>query len=56
MIFKIAIFGYETWQLAKVPEVAYALSTPGVEIEIIFALWATVSEIRTCFQNCHIWA
>ncbi len=25
-IFKIAIFGHETWQLAKVPEVAYILS------------------------------
>ena len=28
----------------------------GVEIELIFALQAAVSEIRTDFQNCHIWA
>ncbi len=25
-IFKIAIFGHETWQVAKVPEVAHILS------------------------------
>ncbi len=28
----------------------------GVEIELIFALRAAVSEMRTNFQNCHIWA
>ena len=28
----------------------------GVEIELIFALRAAVSEIRADFQNCHIWA
>ena len=28
----------------------------GADIELIFALRATVSEIRADFQNCHIWA
>ncbi len=28
----------------------------GVEIQLIFALWAAVSEIRSDFQSCHIWA
>ena len=59
-IFKIAIFGHETWPLVKVPEVAhtlYMLFLPqGVEIELIFALQAVVSEIQANFQNCHIWA
>ena len=27
----------------------------GVEIELMFALRATVTEIRAHFQNCHIW-
>ncbi len=49
-IFKISILGYETWLLARVPAVAHrALSTPGVGIELIFALQATVSEIRADF-------
>ena len=30
--------------------------TQGVEIELIFALRAAVSEIRANFQNCPIWA
>ncbi len=34
----------------------YSLSTPGVEIELIFALRAGVSEIRADFQNWYIWA
>ncbi len=66
-IFKIAIFGHETWPLAKVPEVAhilpfyprrctYTLFLPhGIEIEPIFALRAVVSEVWANFQNCHIW-
>ncbi len=49
-IFKIAIFGHKTWPLAKVPEIAHTLSTHGVEIELIFALQAAVSEIRTDFH------
>ena len=55
---KIAIFGHETWLLAKLPAVAlYTLFLPqGVEIELIFAPQAVVSEIRSNFQNCHIWA
>ncbi len=56
LILKIAIFGQETWQVAKVPEVAQnSLFLPqGVEIELIFALWAAVSKIWANFQNCHI--
>ncbi len=35
----------------------YTLILPqGVEIELIFAVQAAVSEIRANFQNCHIWA
>ncbi len=57
-IFKIAIFGHETWQVAKVPEVAHIPSfyPQGVEIEVICAQRAAVSEIRGNLQNCHIWA
>ncbi len=56
-IFKIAIFGHETWLLAKVPEVAHTPFLPqGVEIELIFALHAAVSELQADFQNCHLWA
>ncbi len=55
-IFKIAIFRHETWSLTKVPEVGHILSfhPREVKIELIFALWAVVSEIRADFQNCHI--
>ena len=53
LIFKIAIFGDETWQLAKVH--INSLSTPRVKIELIFALRAAVAKIRADFQNCHIW-
>ncbi len=42
--------------MAKVPEVAHILFLPqGVEIELTFALWAAISEIRADFQNCHIY-
>ncbi len=34
----------------------YSISTSGVEIELIFTLWAAVSQIYADFQNCHIWA
>ncbi len=46
-IFKIAIFRHETGQMAKVPEVAYTPSfyPKGVEIELVLALRAAVSEI-----------
>ncbi len=56
-IFKIAIFGHETWPLAKVPEdCTYTLFLPqGVEIELVLAAWAAVSEIQAISQNCHIW-
>ncbi len=55
-IFKIAIFGHETWQVAKVPEVAniQTFYPYVVKIELFFSLRAAVSEIRTNFQNCHI--
>ena len=41
-IFKIVIFGHETWSLTKVNTF---FLPHGVEIELIFALWAEVSEI-----------
>ncbi len=34
----------------------YSLSTPGVEIELIFALWAAIFETWDDFQNFNIWA
>ncbi len=57
LIFKIAIFGHETWPLAKVPEVAHlpTVYPQRVEIQLVLALQAAVSEIRADFQNCHIW-
>ncbi len=56
-IFKIAIFGHETWQVAKVPHIDSVYPRgEGGEIELIFTLWAVVSEIQADFQNCHIWA
>ena len=55
-IFKIAIFGHETWPLAKVLEIAQKLSSypRGPKWSLVFALRATVSEIQAHFQNCHI--
>ena len=50
LIFKIAIFGHETWPLAKVPEVAHTLFLPtGVEIELIVALTTTIIKIELFF-------
>ena len=48
--------GYDTWPLAKVPEVTHILSFyPTVEFELIFAL--VVSDFQNSyladFQNCH---
>ncbi len=41
----------ETWPSANIPEAAHTLFLPqGFEIELIFALWAAVSEIQTDFQ------
>ena len=34
----------------------YSISTSGVEIKLIFTLWAAFSEIRADLQTCHIWA
>ncbi len=50
---KLAIFGHETWPLATVAHTHQCtLFLPqGVEIELIFALWAAVSELRAVFQN-----
>ena len=43
------------WQ--KFQSCTYTLFVPkGFKIELIFALWATVSEILAVFQNFHIWA
>ncbi len=44
-------------QLGHLPKFhIYSLSTPGVDIEIIFTLGAAVSEMQADFQHCHIWA
>ncbi len=49
--------GHETWPLAKIPEVAHTLFlSQGLEIELMFALRAAVSEILADFQIFHIWA
>ncbi len=50
---KKIIFGHETCSMAKVPEVARML-----EIEVIFTLWAAVSEkfVHADVQTRHIWA
>ena len=55
---QINILGHKTWKLKKVPDVAYGPSfyPSGGEIELIFALWAAVSEIQADFENKHIWA
>ncbi len=53
-IFKIAIFGNETWLLGKVPEVPhilYFILPQWVEIEVIFVLRAAVSEIWIHFSK-----
>ncbi len=52
---KLAYWGI--FFLKRFIEVAYGHFLPyGVEIELIFALRAAVSEIRADFQNYHIWA
>ncbi len=58
LILKIAIFGHETWPLAKMADVAHICSfyPRGVEIKLIFTLRTAVFEIWVDFQNCHIWA
>ncbi len=55
-MFKIAIFGHETWQVGNVKELAYILSfyPRGVEIELICALRAVVSEIQAIFLKIAI--
>ncbi len=51
---------YLAWNLASNQSsrgCTYSLFLPRrVEIELIFALRAVISEIRADFQNCHIWA
>ena len=56
--FKIAIFGYETWQLAKVPEVAHILSFyhKGSQLSLFLLYGQRFSRYGDDFQNCHIWA
>ncbi len=52
LILKITIFGHETWNLKKCQKLHIdPLSTTGVEIELIFALRAAVSDIRAYFEN-----
>ena len=55
-IFKIAMFGHETWPLTKDPTAALFLCTPGGRNWAFFAQRAAVSEITADFHNCHIWA
>ncbi len=57
-IFKIAIFGHETWQVAKVQKVVHIPSfyPKGSKLSLFLTLRAAVSEIQDNFQNCHIWA
>ncbi len=57
-IVKIAIFGHETWPLAKVPEVEHipCVYPRGSKLSFFFVLRAAVSKIQANFQNCHIWA
>ncbi len=53
-IFKIAIFGHESWSSAKFPVFAHSftlLLLHGVKIRLIFALRAVVSEIRARFSK-----
>ena len=47
-IFKIGIFGHETWNLKKVPEVAYEplFLLQEIEIELIFAVQAVIFEME----------
>ncbi len=54
MIFKIAIFGHETWPLAKVLGLCSVFLPHGVELELIFTLLAAVSQIQADFQNFHV--
>ena len=56
-IFKIAIFGHETWPLAKVPEVTHipCFYPRGLKLSLI-SLREVVSEIWANFQNGRIWA
>ncbi len=51
------IFGHDTWDLKKSSRICiWTLFLPQrVEIGLIFALRAAVSEIQTDFQNYHIW-
>ena len=58
LMLKIAIFGHEAWNLKKsARSCIWTLFLPQkVEIELIFALRAAVSEIWAHFENCHIWA
>ena len=54
---KFPYLGMKLGHWPKCQKLKYTLFLPyGVEIELIFALWAAVSERRADFQNCHIWA
>ncbi len=39
-----------------IPDCIYLRYYPGGGMELIFALWAAVSKIRSNFLTCHIWA
>ncbi len=57
-IYKIAIFGHETWPLAKVPEVAQILSfyPRGSNSKLSFfrSMGSSFRDTDQFFQNCHI--
>ncbi len=53
LFFKIVIFGHELghWQKTQKLHIYFLSTPPPPEIELIFALRAAVSKIRTNFQN-----
>ncbi len=56
-LFKIATYGHEVFHWVKIQKLHIYLFLPqGVEIKLIFTLWAAVSELLADFQHCHICA
>ncbi len=50
--------GHKHWSLAKVRKVTHIVVflPHGGEIELIFYLWASVSDIQADFRNIPIWS
>ncbi len=58
-IFKITIWGHETWSLALGPEVAHNILSfylRGSKLSYSCSAGSQVSEIQANFQKCYIWA